>query len=243
MKRVVMKRAVHAALAALLCAILLPAHAENLRIANPNQTDFNAFANDVTAAFDYRTMQPGVTGLVGFNVSAFGGGIHIHNRDAYKRLTGHDDGSIVLGGVQVNKGLPGGLGVGAFIAGVADNSMTLYGAQVRYALLQGSMLLPSLVVSGSYTGAAGIEDFDYHSWSTDVTLAKSLPFITPYVGVGYVWGHLSPRNGISLQAANADRAKGFVGVRFSLLPLLHLGVEYERVGSTNGLGVRVGVSL
>lgn len=224
------------------CAAL-PARADNLVIATPSQTDFDSFAKDVTAAFDYRPFQPAASGITGLDVSTFGGAARIHDRSAFHAVTGHDDSNIYVGGVQVAKGLPGGWEVGGFVAGVSDNGITLYGAQLRYAVLAGTPVTPSLVVSGHYTGASGIDDFNYRSWGTDVTVAQSLLFVTPYAGIGYVWGRLSPRHGIALEPATADRVKGFAGVRFALLPIMHVGAQYERLGATNVYSLRVGVSI
>ncbi|HEU0197752.1 MAG TPA: hypothetical protein VFQ88_11145 [Nevskiaceae bacterium] len=237
-----MMRTVAATVVILACA-MGSAQADSLVIANPNQADFAAVGRDVTAAFDYPSTAPENHGITGLSVGAFGGATRIHNRAAYKALTGHDDDAIFVGGVQADKGLPGGWGVGAFLAGVGDNGITLYGARLHYALLEGTPITPSLVWSGYYTGAAGIDDFNYHAWGTDVTISQSLLVATPYAGVGYVWGRLAPRHGIALDPVHAYRAKGFVGIRFALLPLVHLGVEYDRLGSTNGLSLRVGMDI
>lgn len=36
-------------------ALILPAHADELQISNPNQVEFKRVARDITAAYDYRS--------------------------------------------------------------------------------------------------------------------------------------------------------------------------------------------
>ncbi len=229
-------------LAVLAAAVILPVHADDLQIKNPNQADFNSVARDVTAAFDYRALGPAAaTGITGISVGGFASITPVRDRGAFQRLTGHDTSILTVGGINATKGLPYGIDVGAFVAGVSGTSAALYGAQLRYALLEGTALTPAVALRGSYTGASGINDFDYHSYGADVSISQPLLLLTPYAGVGYVWGHLSPHDG--LNNTSVTRPKGFVGLRFSLLGLLQVTGEYERLGSDNIYSARLGVSL
>lgn len=224
------------------CAAL-PVRADSLVLRGVDQAAFDRFAKDVTAAFDYRPLLPSAHGMLGLDVSGFGSVAQIHDRAAYRTVTGRRDSTISIGGAQVTKGLPGNMDVGVFLAGVTGNSMTLYGAQLRYAVLEGTPVTPSLTLGGHYTGAAGLDDFSYRSWGLDATIAQSLLMFKPYAGVGYVWGRLVPHHGIVLEPADANQVKGFVGLRLALLPILHLGAQYERLGATNTYSLTLGMSL
>lgn len=224
------------------CAVL-PVWAAPIVSGVPDQAAFDSFAKDVTAAFDYRPLQPDAGGILGLDVSAFGTVAQIHDRDAYHTFTGRNDHVISLGGVQVAKGLPGNLEVGGFIAGVAQGSVTLYGAQLRYKLLEGTPITPSLAFAAHYTGAAGLDDARFRSWGVDATVAQSFLIFKPYAGVGYVWGRLSPRHGIALAPSHPERVRGFAGIRMALLPMLYVGAQYERVGRTNTYSASLGLSI
>jgi len=230
-------------LALLLTATAAVAHADDLAIRNPaDQTDFNRVAQDVTAAFDYRALGAGAPGgLLGFDVSGFASVTPVHDRGAWQRLTGKDTSTLTVGGLNASKGLPGGIDVGAFVAGVAGSGATLYGAQLRYALLQGSLLTPSLSLRGSYTGASGIPDYGYRSYATDITLSQALPLLTPYAGVGYVWGKLTPHDG--LHDVSVTRPKGFVGLRLSLFGVVGATAEYQRLGHDNAYSAQLSIGL
>lgn len=222
----------------------LPAYADNLHITTPDQTAFDQVARDVTASFDYHNLSTAAaTGITGLSVGGFASFTPVHNRNAWKTLTGKDPGTLTTGGLTISKGLPGGLGVGAFVAGLSGSSATIYGAQLRYSLLKGTLVTPALTLRGAYTGAANIDDFDYRSYDVDATISQPLLLFTPYAGIGYVWGKLSPKDGIALHDASANRTKGFVGVKFSIFGVLQMMGEYERLGSDNIYNLRLGLAI
>ena len=227
-------------------AASLPVHANDLSFGAvpPDQASFNSFAKDVTAAFDYRALgTAAATGVLGLSVGGFASVTQVHDRNAWKTVTGHDKSSITVGGINATKGLFDGFDVGAFVAGVAGTNATLFGAQMRYALLKGTPITPALAVRGTYTGATNIDDFDYRSYGADISISQPLLLLTPYAGVGYVWGKLSPKGNTYLHDSSYDRAKGFVGLRFSLFGVMQATAEYERLGHDNIYSARLGVSL
>lgn len=232
--------------AVVVLAASLPAYANDLDFGTvpPDQASFDHFAKDVTAAFDYRALgTAAATGVLGLSVGGFASITGIHDRDAWKAVTGHDKSTLTVGGVNVTKGLFDGFDVGAFVAGVAGSDATLFGAQLRYALLEGTPITPAVAIRGTYTGATNIDDFGYRSYGADISISQPLLLLTPYAGVGYVGGKLSPNDKRFLHDASADRAKGFVGLRFSLFGLMQATAEYERLGHDNIYSARLGLSL
>ena len=208
-----------------------PAHADKLAITNPDQAAFDSVAGDVTAAFDLKPMGPSAAGgLLGFSVGAYGSYAPTRDSGAWQRLTGSNTGELSVVGLNVTKGLPLGFDVGGFVAAVPGANGTVFGFQVRDALLEGSALTPALALRASYTGATGLRDFDYRSYGLDLSVSKGFLLLTPNSGLG-------------LQSAHYERPKGFVGLRFSLFGLLDTTAEYDRIGGENVYDLRLGFAL
>lgn len=212
------------------------------------QAAFADVVEDVAAALNYKALGPAEpTGITGVGVGAFINYTAVENKDAWSRLTGGEDvDAIGMAGIVATKGLPFGLDVGAFYTAIPGTSVKAYGAELRYAILEGGVASPALALRGAYATTRGIRDFDYAAYSADVSLSKGFAVLTPYVGAGYVWASADPR-GANAQAAglrktDADHERLFVGMRISLL-LLEITPEYERTGDNNGYNLRLGLSF
>ena len=232
----------------LLAAVLstaLPAAATNFGITSPApaQDDFHTVARDITAAFDYKALEPSdAGGITGFAVGAYGTYAPTRDSGAWNRLTGDKLDQLGVVGVNARKGLPFGFDVGGFYGFVPGSDAHVYGGNVRYAVLPGSTLLPALALRGSYTGTSNLGDIDYHSYGIDASVSKGFLFLTPYGGLGYVWSNTRAAGQFGLQSENIDRVKAFGGLRASLGPL-EATAEYERLGGNNAFNMRLGLSL
>lgn len=224
-------------------AAVAPAHALDFSITNPNQADFNTVAKDLTAALDYKPIEPvAAGGITGFSVSAFGSYAPVTDSGAWQRLTGEDVGGIGLVGLSATKGLPLGFDIGGFYAGVPGTDARAYGGQLRYAILRGSAVTPAIAVRGTYTKASGLQDFGYDSYGADITVSKGFVLLTPYAGLGLVHSEVSAAPKDNLDDADRTQAKGFAGVRMSF-GLFEATAEYERLGSSNVYNGRLGFSF
>jgi hypothetical protein len=130
-----------------------------------------------------------------------------------------------------------------FIAQVGGSSGTVYGGELRYALLQGSAVNPAITLSGNYTGASGLKDFGYQSYGANLAISKGFLLLTPYAGVGYIWSDLSPRSGLGLQDAHVRRPRGFVGLQVPLFTIMAATLEYDDVGGVNSYNLGLGLSF
>jgi hypothetical protein len=224
-------------------AAAAPAHALDFRITNPNQADFNTVARDLTAALDYKPIEPvAAGGIAGFSIGAFGSYAPVSDSGAWKRLTGEDIDGVGLVGLSATKGLPLGFDIGAFYAGVPGTDARAYGGQLRYAILRGSAVTPAIAVRGTYTKASSLEDFDYDSYGADIAISKGFLLFTPYAGLGLVHSEVSADPKYRLDDAGSTQAKGFAGVRMSF-GLFEATAEYERLGSSNVYNGRLGFSF
>jgi hypothetical protein len=232
------------ALLALSLLAALPAQAIDFTLTgNASQQDYHSVAQDVTAAFDYKALGPAEpTGLLGIGVAAFGSYGPTRDSGAWERLVGSRVTDVGTVGLRAEKGLPLGFDVGAFYTRVPGTDASVYGGELRYALLEGGVAMPAVAVRGTYTRASNIGDFKYHSYGTDLSISKGLLFFTPYAGVGYVWSHSSVDPRAMLADENIDRTKAFAGLRCKVL-LVDATAEYERLGSNNVYSLRAGLSF
>lgn len=211
---------------------------------NPNcQSDFRSIAEDITAGLNYKALGPAeATGITGIGVAAFASYTEVDDPDAWQRLTGEDVDAVGMAGLAVRKGLPLGFDVGAFYASVPGASAELYGAELRWAILEGGTAEPALAVRATYTRSNGIDDFDFESKGVDVSLSKGLTFITPYVGYGYVWAEADPNNVAGLQKEDVDASRFFVGARIGLL-IFDITPEYENIDGRSTYNLLLGLSF
>lgn len=211
------------------------------------QAAFEGAIEDVAAALNYKALGPAEPGgITGFGIGAFVNYTPTRNDDDWQALTGTDVDFVGMAGVVATKGLPFGIDVGAFYTAVPDTSVKAYGAELRYAILEGGIASPALAVRGALTRTSGIDDFDYESYSVDVSLSKGFTLLTPYIGAGYVWAEADPKGDVAeitgLSKAKVDEQRFFAGLRVSFL-LLEITPEYERVGDNNAYNLRLGLSF
>jgi hypothetical protein len=234
----------------LLSFCAMPAQADtdfNIRCNTGCQAAFEGVIEDVAAALNYKALGPAeATGITGIGIGAFVNYTPTRNDGDWRTLTGTDVDFVGMAGVVATKGLPFGIDVGAFYTAVPDTSVKAYGAELRYAILEGGMASPALALRGAFARTSGIDDFDYDAYSVDVSLSKGFTFLTPYIGAGYVWAEADPQGDAAavagLSKAKVDEQRFFVGMRVSML-LLEITPEYERTGSNSAYNLRLGFSF
>src|SRR5689334_11885225 len=138
-------------LAALLACAALPAMAKDVDVSCTGCQDaFDVVAEDLVATVDYKATGPAeATGLTGFGVGAFATYTSVGNE--WQTVTGSDFSGIGLAGLQVTKGLPFDIDLGAFYSSAPGTNVKAYGVQVRYALLPGSTVSPAVALGASYS--------------------------------------------------------------------------------------------
>jgi hypothetical protein len=232
-------------LAAACCLLFAQsAFADDFDIVNPDQGAFKKVSENLVHAYSYKALAPAeATGLTGFGIGAFGSYMSV-DKDAWETLTGEDISGIGMAGIVAHKGLPFGVDLGAYYGYVPGAEADVFGAEVRYAILEGGVATPALAVRGSYSNVGGVDDIGVNSYGLDVTASKGFAFLTPYAGVGYVWGKVKTKGSVSatLDDEKVDDARLFVGLRISML-LFELTPEYERIGSDDVFNLRAGFSF
>lgn len=226
------------------CLAAGPAMADDYDIVNPDPGAFRAVSKDLVSAFSYHTLAPAeATGVTGFGIGGFGSYMST-DESAWKTLTGESLGEIGMAGVTAHKGLPFGIDVGGFYGWVPTTGASVYGAEVRYAILEGGVATPGLALRGAFTKSAGVDDIDLTTYSADATLSKGFAFVTPYIGAGYVWGNVDVTGTYEdvLDDESPDMGRVFAGVRISA-GFLEITPEYEHIGSRDVFNLRLGFSI
>lgn len=230
--------------ALLLAGLSVPAFAEDEVEITPAtlQADFNSIAEDLVAAIDYKAVVPAeATGIAGFGVGLILNYTPVDDEGAWDRATAGqaDISAIGLVGLGVTKGLPLGIDVGVFYSEIPTTNISLFGAELRYAILEGGTASPALALRASYSKVSGIESFDVESKAVDLSVSKGFAFVTPYAGIGQVFGEADPNNVGTLKKADVEETKLFAGLRLSL-GLLEFTPEVEQIGDNTMYNVRLG---
>jgi hypothetical protein len=145
---------------------------------------------------------------------------------------------LVIPKLHLHKGLPFGFDVGAFAAGAPDVDATLYGAALRYAILDDGLALPAVGLRLSGTKTRGLAPLEMTTTALDLTVSKRFTLLTPYAGGGVVRVESSAR-GVGLADERFDRSRYFAGVNLNLVAV-NLAFEAEKMGPNTSLSAKLG---
>ena len=224
-------------------AFSIPAFAaddlENLR--NLSQVEFGKLSRDLTAATSYKGISPAEPlGIIGFDVGVEVSATKMENSDLWRKA-GADDSTLYLPRVHVHKGLPFGIDVGASLAAAPGSDIKLGGAEIKYAFVSGNVAIPAIAVRAAATRLFGVDQLDLNMRSLELTVSKGFLNVTPYAGIGKVWGTLTPKVA-GLRKETPDANKVFAGVNLNL-GLANLAAEVDRTGGNQTVSVKLGFRL
>jgi hypothetical protein len=225
---------------ALLLTVNLPAYADTNfdHLQSLTQTEFGLLAKDFTAAASYKAVAPGAPlGITGFDLGAEVSVTQLANSTVWKKA-GADISSVYLPKIHVHKGLPFDIDIGASLAATPNSDIKLVGFEARYAILSGSVATPSLSVRAATTRLSGVTQLDLNTQSLELTASKGFLLFTPYVGVGRVWGSLTPHV-LSLRKVSTTANKIFAGINANF-GLINWAAEADRTGDNDTVSVKVG---
>ena len=226
-------------LAAALCAALPAAAADFATIGTLAQGEFRRLAEDLGAAFSYKGVSPAEPlGLTGFDIGVEVTTTRMENSSILRLAGAGGPSSIVIPKLHVHKGLWGGLDIGAFAGGASDVDATLFGAELRYAILDDGLATPAVGVRLSGSRATGLGDLRIATAALDLTVSKKFAVLTPYAGAGTVRVQSSVR-GTALAEESFNKGRVFAGVNLNLLAA-NLAFEAEKMGENTSLSAKLG---
>jgi len=236
----------------LLCALgclAQPAFAANniTNLQGLGQADFNALSEDLGSALSYKPVAPAAPlGVTGFDI-----GVELTQTNMAKssQLWGTITGSgtpmssLYVPKLHLDKGLPFGLDIAAFVSKVPTTNISLYGGELRYAILDGGVATPAVAIRGAFTKLSGVNQLSFGTKSLDLSVSKGFAMVTPYLGAGRVWVNsssnvLSNVTGAMLtDTFTQNKVFGGINVNFGLM---NLAAEVDKTGSARSITGKLG---
>jgi hypothetical protein len=205
-----------------------------------SQDEYHNLASDLGAAFSYKGVTPATPlGPVGFDVGVEVTDTRIAHSDALARAGAGDHSDVVIPKLHVYKGLFGGLDIGAFVAGSSELGASLFGADLRYALLDDTLATPAVAVRLSGTKATGLGDLSFATGALDLMVSKKFLALTPYAGAGAVYVRSSAR-GTALSDGAFATGRVFGGVNLNLVGV-NLALEAENMAGSTSISAKLGL--
>ncbi|HET6655353.1 MAG TPA: hypothetical protein VFH57_03835 [Gammaproteobacteria bacterium] len=208
------------------------------------QNQFHGLSADLGAVLQFKQLAPaepeGLTGFdFGFDVSA----TQIEHDDAWQIATSGDDVSTVpMARVRLTKGLPGGIDIGGFYSIAPGTNIKAYGAELRYAILEGGVTTPAIGLRGTYNKITGVDHLGFHTGSLELSISKGFGPVTPYAGAGRIWVSSNPGASTGLQNESFGENEVFVGLDVGM-PFMDLVFEANRIGDNLTYSVKLSFGL
>ncbi len=237
-----MRNAMAAVAALTLASVFMPnAAADDLdNLDALSQEQFRLLAADLSGVLSYKGLQPAEPyGVIGFDFGFEASAVRVESEAAWRQAGVDDASSIPLVRLAVTKGLPLGFDVGGFIATAPGTGLKNFGAQLRYALVEGGVVTPAVGLRAAVTRLEGVDELEFDTRSLDISISKGFGPATPYLGYGRVWASATPGMNTGLAPEDVDANRAFAGVRFSFV-VLQFVLEAERVGDATGYSAKLG---
>ncbi len=236
-----MKRAL-SALAILFATAPISFAADNIdQINQLIQSDFRNLSEDLGAALSYKAVIPAKPlGITGFDVGVEVTATKLQHRDAWDRASsGAAPDTVYVPRLHLHKGLPAGFDVGAFYSSVPDSNLKFWGAEARYAIIEGGVATPALGLRGTYSKLSGVSQLDFHTTGLELLVSKGLAIFTPYAGLGRVWTTSEPVGVSNVSKEEFSLGKYFIGGNVNL-GLVNFAIEADKTGGATSYSAKLG---
>ena len=212
------------------------------QLQNAIQSEFRLLSEDLGAALSYKPLSPAEPlGITGFDIGVTATATSLEHVTVLEKVTSASAPStVVIPRIQLVKGLPFNIDIGASYAAVPGSNIRLIGVEAKYAILAGSAATPALAIRGSYTRLSGVDQLDFDTKGADVSLSKGFAVATPYIGAGVVWVTSTPKNIPSLTKETFRENKFFGGVNLNF-GLFNMAFEADKTGDATSYGAKVGL--
>lgn len=233
----------------LICAlgcIAQPAFAANninmqsLAAATGAQTLFRDISEDLGSALSYKPITPAASlGVTGFDL-----GIEATMTDmkkssrAWAAASGSTVSNLYVPKLHFAKGLPFNIDIAAFMSKSLTTNISLFGGELRYAIVEGGIATPTVAIRGSYTRLSGVNQLAFDTRGLDVSISKGFAMLSPYAGVGQVWVNSTP-DVARLTAESFSLGKVFAGANLNL-GTTNIAVECDKTGSAKSISAKIG---
>lgn len=216
------------------------------RIDALSPAQFKTLSADLVAALSHKSLTPAEPlGITGFDL---GVGMSVMQTDSdlpWSITTGDKQSYLTIPRISIHKGLPLDIDVGGFYATAPGTGIHFFGGEIKYALIDGNAVLPAVALRGAITRLSGIEQLDLDTRSVELVISKGLANLTPYAGIGRVWGDVTPAGSAlagprPLNEESPEMTRFFGGVNFSVF-LGSVALELEKTGENFGASAKIGI--
>jgi len=215
-----------------LLMIAAPVSAKDIEITTNEllQNEFDSFVAEFGAALSFNPMAPAEPlGITGFDIAAEVILTDISENKGYwtKLIEANNPHPFLpMPRLHITKGLPFRIDIGAIYSYVPDTNIKLWGIELKYALLEGSMLTPALSIRGSHSQLSGVDDIDLNTQSLDLMISKGFLMLTPYAAVSALWVHGSENSDlVNLGDVDKTLFRALLGIQISPFPLFAINAE------------------
>ncbi|HEY0665108.1 MAG TPA: hypothetical protein VGD24_03490 [Gallionella sp.] len=205
------------------------------------QSEFKLFSEDLGSALSYKAVTPAEpTGITGFDLGIEVTSTAMTNSQLWVQATGNSLDTMILPKLHIHKGLPFDIDFGAFYSAVPSTNITLYGGELRYAILDGGVAVPAIAIRGAMTQLSGVDQLDLSTSSLDISISKGFAMFTPYAGVGTVWVKSTPdATTTPLTEEKFQLAKTYGGININF-GITNFAIEYDKTGEATSTSVKLG---
>jgi hypothetical protein len=208
-----------------------PAHAAKYDISIPpatlTQSLFHDLSEQIGLALAYYPLAPAEPlGLLGFDIGVEVTATDIDEDEQFwTDVTSDLPSYLTLPKLHAQKGLPFGIDLGLVYTQVPSSNIGMWGGEVKWAILKGTVATPALALRGSYTTLFGVDTLDVSTFGADLSISKGFGPFTPYAGIGQIAINTSTDATSSapgtpqLQDESISATHGFIGAKLSFLML------------------------
>jgi hypothetical protein len=219
------------------------AHAADFTaVGDLTQPQFRAFSREIAAATAHRALIPAEPlGILGFDVGVALHSSQVDDREALRAAAAGRSvpSHLPMASVRAAIGLPFSLDVGVNATTIPGSNVRSTGADLRWAFVPGSTLVPAVAVRLGVARVSGVDGYELDSQSVDVSISKGFTLLTPYAGVGYVQSR-ARAPGSALASTSFGQGKVFAGVNIAFVPFALL-LEADRTGDNTGFGAKFAI--
>lgn len=119
--------------------------------------------------------------------------------------------------VRIIKGFPLNIDAGAFYSDIPNCKSYVWGAELKWAIMEGRASLPDVAIRGGYTQVEDIEGLELDTRSADISFSRDVESLIPYAGFGKVWIESDPEGFMQLNKVSLTQMRYFIGIETSLL--------------------------
>jgi hypothetical protein len=188
--------------------------------------DFRDLTRQVGFAASYFPLAPAAPlGILGFDAGVEATAVKISQNSSFWQRAirdGNPPSYLLIPRLHLQKGLPFNLDIGASFTAVPTTNISLIGAEIKWAVLEGGTVAPAVAVRISGSKLFGGSQVDLETYSADLSISKGFLFLVPYAGIGQLLVN-SRTDSAAIRLANGgvdfretqNLTKGFVGLKIA----------------------------